>query len=330
MKLFLVSNFYFSIVLLILSKNCECVKRTKSDNFKDGNHSIAKVFITGLNSPDSELLVPEHFGTLVQVFDNTTENEEFEKQVEFNDDDESRPYRKRYGGGNYGREYGGTWTGFGAYGAGAGSGHKGHKNHHYNPSVNKYGGGGPLNYNPGKKPKPNYGSSYVPSHILPGIGGGGVSSAGGGASVGGSGNPGKEVTAISEDALAIVICEVTEKCHAFTHCASHSNDYLTSKNRCCIQTRKQVKGMCCDANYPVISANTGRNFNPYPTDTIPVPDISQSSLQTAAAKGYDYQARYRTIENRLLELNIVVERGTSAHGHLQFFQVYIPNIVLKI
>lgn len=220
-------------------------------------------------------------------------------------------------------------------------------NQHYNPSVNKYGGGGPLTHKPkafGGWPspqKPNFGNSYVPSNLLPALGGGmggAIAPGGSGGSVGnsfGGSRPGGGTRPLppirgggigtyndfSEDSVTIVICEIGENCKTFTHCASYSSEYLGSKDRCCIQTRKQVKGMCCEGGYPVVPINPGQHFNPYSTSHIQVPDISQSSLQTAAAKGLEYHSKYGAIENRLLELNIIVEKGTAAHGHLLFFQV---------
>jgi hypothetical protein len=125
--------------------------------------------------------------------------------------------------------------------------------------------------------------------------------------------------------VRVVICDVIDKCQQFSYCGSQSYDYLRSKDRCCIQV-KQNKGMCCDGKYPEPSSSPGINFGPYQTDKVPAPDISEASLRTAATKGYEYQTTYRSIENRLLELNIVVEKGTAAFGHLQFFQVSIDGI----
>lgn len=423
------STFRITLAAMVLSS--ECVHKTSSLESDHFNISIENKNIYQKLPPTTSLLTQPHVhkSDEVQVFDNGTVTNPttgmFQQQINF--DSGSRNYRKRYGGGGGGSwgEYdgGGSFSYEGSYGGGDsggggwGYGHKkgtvdnlfhalimctvfellnvffaGTPNHHYNPSVNKYGGGGPISYNPvggsggGHSPpkKPNYGSSYVPNHVLPGGGGeggikpgsGGHKPSGGGGGGGGGGigiKPGGGIRPgagggirpgagggirpgagggvrpgvgggggghrpgggdggsggggvipeidISEDAITIVLCEVVEKCHIFVHCASYSSDYLGSKERCCFQPRKQEKGMCCDGSYPLTSANAGRHFSPYPTDTVPVPDISHSSLQTAAAKGYEYQARYRSIENQLLELNIIVEKGTAAHGHLLFFQV---------
>lgn len=214
------------------------------------------------------------------------------------------------GGGNAGG------AGYGTRGKGwnprkGSSGGDGVPNNHYNPSVNKYGGGGPLSFVPGKGF--NHG----------GKGGAGTSSSAS-ANAGGGGitpilPPQAEVT------VHIVTCEVSDKCQNFVHCASHAYAYLHDQDRCCVIRQQQNnKGLCCSGHSasPPQGNPTGRHFNPYATDKVSVPDISESSLATAASKGYEYKEKYQKTEDRLLELNIVVERGTAAYGHLQFFQVY--------
>jgi len=205
---------------------------------------------------------------------------------------------------------GGGWAGAGNGGGGYGKGWNSKGNKHYNPSLNKYGGGGPLAFIPSK------GSGGATS----------FASASGGASASGEG-PGNGV-AVVETQVQIVTCDSGDKCHSFVHCAAHSYTYFRAKERCCL-LQKQNKGMCCEANYPTEST-AGKHFNPYPTDKVAVPDISQSSLAAAAKKGYEYKEKYNQIEDRLLELNLVVQKGTPAYGHLQFFQVRHSTLLTKL
>lgn len=81
--------------------------------------------------------------------------------------------------------------------------------------------------------------------------------------------------------------------------------------------------MCCPAAYPTETGAEviGNHFRPYGRGVVTVPGISEESLAEAASFGYGYAEKYNDIEVRLLEINAVVQRGTPAYGHLQFFQV---------
>lgn len=213
------------------------------------------------------------------------------------------------GGGGYG---GKGWNGgYGGKGWGGDNGN----NNHYNPGTNKYGGGGPLSFTPGK--------GIVPHG--PGNNGGSSSAS--------SSSSGRGVAPIipsapTEISLHIVACDTTDKCHNFVACASHSRRYLATKDRCClIRQQHNNKGMCCSGHIQGGTSqgnSNGHHFGPYATDKVAVPDIRESSLAAAAMKGYEYKRTYQEVEDRLLELNIVVERNTAAFGHLQFFKVLKP------
>lgn len=223
---------------------------------------------------------------------------------------------------------GGGWagagTGFGGEkGWGPPKGNRGTK--HYSPSLNKYGGGGPLAFVPGKggggrQFAPNAGNSGNP---------GNAGSAGASASAG-AGN--REVI-VPETTVHIVTCDVRDKCHSFVHCASYPFNYLRAQDRCCLMQKLQGrKGICCDARYPENDNgnSAGKPFKSYATDKVRIPDISESSLADAAKKGYEYKEKYNQIEDRLHELNIVVQRGTPEYGHLQFFQVRENKNILTL
>lgn len=205
------------------------------------------------------------------------------------------------GGGDY------NYKGKGWNPAGTGGG----GNNHYNPSVNKYGGGGPLSFIPGKG-------------VSTGGGGGGGVSSSSAASASSSGGGRVPPRAPPETAVRIVTCEISDTCHNFVHCASHTYTYLRARDRCCLlRQQPSHKGMCCSGHSKSAPGNpSGKPFSAYPADKVGVPDIPESSLATAAEKGYEYKEKYNKIEDRLLELNIIVERGTAAYGHLQFFQVF--------
>ncbi|CAL8121494.1 unnamed protein product [Orchesella dallaii] len=286
-------------------------KRTNEPNLpsQTWNSSLAPV--------DIILEAEEEESGGLPVFGN--ESDRFARQILYDDDDLSKNYRRYPYGGNRrnGRGYGsgpgafayagggGGWASAGGYGKGWGS--KG--NQHYNPSLNKYGGGGPLAFIPSKG---NGGG---------GRGGGGGATSFASAGAGASSGPSSKGVAKAETQVHIVTCDVGDKCHSFVHCAAHTYTYFRGQDRCCF-TSKQNKGMCCEAKYPTVNpeTTTGKHFNSYPTDKVAVPEISQSSLAAAAKKGYGYKEKYNTIEDRLLELNLVVQKGTAAFGHLQFFQ----------
>lgn len=65
----------------------------------------------------------------------------------------------------------------------------------------------------------------------------------------------------------------------------------------------------------------GNHFRPYSTAIVKIHTIPDESLHLAAEKGYEFKEIYKNIEDQILELGIVVKRGTAAFGHLQFFQV---------
>ena len=70
----------------------------------------------------------------------------------------------------------------------------------------------------------------------------------------------------------------------------------------------------------------GNHFRPYSTAVVKIHPISAESLQYVADKAYEYKEMYYDIESQILEQGLVVKEGTSAYGHLQFFQVGLFHV----
>jgi hypothetical protein len=69
----------------------------------------------------------------------------------------------------------------------------------------------------------------------------------------------------------------------------------------------------------------GNSFRPYSTAVVKIHPISVESIQFCADKAYEYKEEYYNIETQIIEMGLTVKEGTSAYGHLQFFQVKTKN-----